>query len=159
MLQVIPQVVGLVALCAEFTCFHCTKLIHFLTCTGIPCRESHCENGLVRCCLHKITNFHRMGVHHGEHSEPIHCLEPTFLWKALYHHVDWAVTIFLLVCQEFVRRDQVATGSLWRRVCSKHFCFSAVRAVLYDQDSVRVLPIILAATCRTAPVAVLLSVP
>ena len=62
-------------------------------------------------------------------------------------------------CQEFVRRDQVVTDSLWRRVCSKHFCFSAVRAVLYDQDSVRVLPIILAATCRTPPRAILLSVP
>ena len=26
--------------------------IQFLTCTRIPCRYSHCENGLVRCCLH-----------------------------------------------------------------------------------------------------------
>ena len=50
MLQVIQHVVGLVVLCDEFTC-QCTKLIHFLTCTGIPCRDSHCENGLVRCCL------------------------------------------------------------------------------------------------------------
>ena len=53
MLQFILHVVvvGLVAVCAEFTCCQCTKLIHFLTCTGIPCRDSHFENGLVRCCL------------------------------------------------------------------------------------------------------------
>ena len=38
-----------------------------------------------------------------------------------------------------------------------HFCFSAVPAVLCDQDSVRVLPMMLAATCRTPPVALLLS--
>ena len=57
MLQVIPHVVGLVALCAEFTCCQCTKLIHFLTCTGIPCRDSHCENGLVRCCLYTLFPF------------------------------------------------------------------------------------------------------
>ena len=31
MLQVTPHVVGLAALCAEFICRHCTKLIHFLT--------------------------------------------------------------------------------------------------------------------------------
>ena len=52
MLQCILHVVVLVALCAEFTCCQCTKLIHFLTCTGIPCIDSHCENGLVRCCLY-----------------------------------------------------------------------------------------------------------
>ena len=28
-------------------CCHCTKFIQFLTCTRIPCRDSHCENGLV----------------------------------------------------------------------------------------------------------------
>ena len=27
------------------------KFIQFLTCTRIPCRDSHCENGFVRCCL------------------------------------------------------------------------------------------------------------
>ena len=52
MLQVNPHVVGLVALCAEFTCCRCTKLIHYLTYTRIPCRDSHCENGHVRRCLY-----------------------------------------------------------------------------------------------------------
>ena len=28
--------------------------IHFLTCTGIRCRDSHCENGLVRCCPYNV---------------------------------------------------------------------------------------------------------
>ena len=41
---------------------------------------------------------------------------------------------------------------------SENFCFSAVRAVLYGQGSVRVLPIVLAAARRTPPVALLLSV-
>ena len=35
--------------CHQFNCCQCTKLSHFLTCTGIPCRDSHFENGLVRC--------------------------------------------------------------------------------------------------------------
>ena len=43
MLQVIAHVVVLVVLCAESTCRHCTRFIHFLTCTGIPCRDLHCE--------------------------------------------------------------------------------------------------------------------
>ena len=34
--------------------FMSTKLIHFLSCTGIPCRDSHCENGLVRCLSSQI---------------------------------------------------------------------------------------------------------
>ena len=38
--------------CRQFNCCQCTKLVHFLTCTGIPCRDSLCENGLVRCCLY-----------------------------------------------------------------------------------------------------------
>ena len=56
MLQFIAHVVVLVALffCQQFNCCQCTKIIHFLTCTGIPCRDSHCENGLVRCCLYKL---------------------------------------------------------------------------------------------------------
>ena len=33
-------------------CCHCTKFVQFLTCTRTPCRDSHCENGLVRCCLY-----------------------------------------------------------------------------------------------------------
>ena len=65
--------------------------------------------------------------YHDEPSEPIHHLEPTFLWKAAYHHVIQAVTIFLLVCQKFERVDHFVTDSVWRRVCSKHFYFSAVR--------------------------------
>ena len=52
MLQFIAHVVGFVVLCDKFTCCQCTKLIHFLTCTGIPCIDSHCDNGLVKCCLY-----------------------------------------------------------------------------------------------------------
>ena len=84
-------------------------------------------------------------VDHDESCEAIHCLEPTFLLKALFHHLDWAVTILLLVCQELERMDQVVANSSRRSVCSEHFCLLAVRAVLYDQDSVRDLPILLTA--------------
>ena len=41
----------------QFTCCQCTKLIHFLTCTRIPCRGSHCENGRVRCCICMSANW------------------------------------------------------------------------------------------------------
>ena len=50
--SVIQHVVEMFTLCAELTCCQCTKLIHFLTCTGIPWRDSYFENGLVRCCLY-----------------------------------------------------------------------------------------------------------
>ena len=59
MLQFIQHVVGLVVLCAraQFNCGPCTQLVHFLTCMGIPCRDSHCENGLVRCCLYSFRDW------------------------------------------------------------------------------------------------------
>ena len=99
-----------------------------------------------------------MVVYRDEPSEPIPYLEPTFLWKALYHHPDRAVTIFLLVCQEPECIDQVVANSLRGSVSSKHFCFSAVRAVCFDQDPIWSLPIVLASARRTPPVALLLSV-
>ena len=43
----------------QFTCCQCIKLIHFPTCTGIRCGDSHCESGLVRCCLSKKYNDFR----------------------------------------------------------------------------------------------------
>ena len=50
------------SLCVPNTCCQCTKLIHFLTCTGIPCRDSHCENGLVRCCLYTSRRLQQTAV-------------------------------------------------------------------------------------------------
>ena len=41
---------------------------------------------------------------------------------------------------------------------SKHFCFSAVRAVLFDQDTIWGLPFVLASARRTPTVALLVSV-
>ena len=59
------------------------------------------------------TNFHRLVlVYHDETYEPCHYFEPTSFLQALYHHLDWAVTISLLVCQELVRIDQVDASSL-----------------------------------------------
>ena len=67
-----------------------------------------------------------MVVYHDEPSEPIHFLDPTFLLK--YHHLDWAVTTFLRVCQE-LERSLVVTDSVRRRMC-----FSAVCAVFGGPD-------------------------
>ena len=86
-----------------------------------------------------------MDVCHDEPFEPVHHSGPTFLLRVLYDRLDWAVAIFLLVCQELERIDQVVGNSLRRCVRSKHFRISAVRAALYDQDSVRGLPLVLAA--------------
>ena len=44
------------------TCCQCTKLIHFLTCTRIPCRGSHCENARVRCCVHTSRRLQQTAV-------------------------------------------------------------------------------------------------
>ena len=52
MLQVIAHVVGLVVLCNEFSLS--IHQIHSLSdLYGNSCRDSHCENGLVRCCLYR----------------------------------------------------------------------------------------------------------
>ena len=48
--------------CHKFNCCHCTKFIQFLTCTRIPCRDSHCENGLVRCCLYTSRRLQQTAV-------------------------------------------------------------------------------------------------
>ena len=49
--QVTSHIVGLVVLCAEIP-IHLLSMhqtYSLLTCTRIPCRGSHCENGRVRC--------------------------------------------------------------------------------------------------------------
>ena len=38
------------------------QFIQFLTCTRIPCRDSHCENGLVRCCLYTHRRLQQTAV-------------------------------------------------------------------------------------------------
>ena len=77
-----------------------------------------------------------MVAYHGEISEPAHYFKPN-------HPLDWAVIIFLLVSQELQRIDQVVANSLRRIVCSKHCCFSTVRAVYYDENSIWSPPIVL----------------
>ena len=94
------------------------------------------------CCI---------GVHYNTLSEPVHYSAPTFLQQTWYDHPDWDVTIFLLVCSELERVDQVVAGSLWCHVRPKNFSFSAVGAVMYGQDHVRGPPFALAATNCTPP--------
>ena len=48
--------------CHQFNCCHKTKFLQLLTCTGIPCRDSHCENGLVRCCLYTSRRLQQTAV-------------------------------------------------------------------------------------------------
>ena len=48
--------------CHQFNCCQCAKLTHFLTCTGIPCRDSHCENGFVRWCLYTPRRLQQTAV-------------------------------------------------------------------------------------------------
>ena len=38
------------------------QFIQFLTCTRIPCRDSHRENGLVRCCLYTHRRLQQTAV-------------------------------------------------------------------------------------------------
>ena len=38
------------------------QFIQFLTCTRIPSRDSHCENGLVRCCLYTPRRLQQTAV-------------------------------------------------------------------------------------------------
>ena len=51
--QVTSHIVGLFALhfVSPIQLLSLYQFIQFLTCTRIPCRDSHCENGLMRCCL------------------------------------------------------------------------------------------------------------
>ena len=48
--------------CHQVNCCQCTKLFHFLTCTGIHCGDSHCENGLVRWCLYTPRRLQQTAV-------------------------------------------------------------------------------------------------
>ena len=52
--QVTSHIVGLFALhfVSSIQLLSLYLFIQFLTCTRILCRDSHCENGLVRCCLY-----------------------------------------------------------------------------------------------------------
>ena len=38
------------------------QFIQFLSCTRIPCRDSHCENGLVKCCLYTTRRLQQTAV-------------------------------------------------------------------------------------------------
>ena len=88
-------------------------------------------------------------------------LSPSMILSRLFSRKPCATVLtglspsFCWFAKSLASVDQAVTDSVWRRVCSKHFGFSAVRAVFYDQDSVRGLPIVLSDTCRTPPVALL----
>ena len=62
--QVTSHVVGLFALhfVSPIQLLSLYQFIQFLTCTRIPCRDSHCENGLVRCCLYTPRRLQQTAV-------------------------------------------------------------------------------------------------
>ena len=88
--------------------------------SSAPSRTTASGKSVVNFGFATVRDF----IYNDEPSEPIHCLQPTFLLKALYHHLDSAVTIFLRVCQELERIDQIVEHSLQCRVRPKNFCFS-----------------------------------
>ena len=73
----------------------------------------------------------------------------------VYHHETFELFHYYdPTSHELERIDQLVAHSLRRSVSSKNCCFSAVRTVLYDQDSVRISPTVLAAACRTPPICI-----
>ena len=62
--QVTSHIVGLFALhfVSPIQLLSLYQIIQFLTCTRIPCRDSHCENGLVRCCLYTPRRLQQTAV-------------------------------------------------------------------------------------------------
>ena len=62
--QVTSHVVGIFALhfVSSIQVLSLYQFIQFLTCTRIPCRDSHCENGLVRCCLYTSRRLQQTAV-------------------------------------------------------------------------------------------------
>ena len=62
--QVTSQIVGLFALhfVSPIQLLSLYQFIQFLTCTRIPCRDSHFENGLVRCCLYTLRRLQQTAV-------------------------------------------------------------------------------------------------
>ena len=48
--------------CHQFNCCRCTKFIQILTCTRIPWNCSHCEKGLLKCCLYTPRRLQQTAV-------------------------------------------------------------------------------------------------
>ena len=93
-------------------------------------------------CLLQITVLIRLViVHRDELSQLLHHFEPTSFSQALYHHLDWAVTISMLLRQEPECVDQVVTVRVVHgRQCDISLTFDwdddppqRVRAFLQDQ--------------------------
>ena len=62
--QVTSHIVGLVVLCAEIP-IHLLSMhqtYSLLTCTIVPCRGSHCENGRVRCCIYTSRRLQQTAI-------------------------------------------------------------------------------------------------
>ena len=87
----------------------------------------------------------------------IHHLQSASFLETL-SHFHTTVTSHLLVRHELECVDESVAYSMWRSERSEDLCFTAVRGIQCDQDSVRIPAVVLAVTCSTPPVALLLPV-
>ena len=122
-------------------------------------RATRCSLLILGLCFSvQISNFHwSVIVHCKELPEPVHYTTATSFKQTCNTFPNWTIAIFPAVCLELQRVDQVLAHSVSCKVRSKHFGFSGARHVLYDQDPLRTPPSTQAATSRTPPVALLLS--
>ena len=98
--------------------------------SGEVCRELRLHHWPRLHVLFSVSNFHRvMVVYHDETSEAFHYHEPTSFLQALYHHMTGSPS-FCWFAKSLSALINLSQNSLRRSVRSKHFCFSAVHAVL-----------------------------
>ena len=70
-------------------------------------------------------------------------LQPSSCFETLHQLLHKTVTSQLLVRQELESVHEILAHTLRRSMETKNFSLAAIRAVLYNQDSVRVLPVAL----------------
>ena len=101
-------------------------------------RSNHMERH--RVLLHVADLHHLVVIHLDGSSKFIHRMQSALLLKTLNEHLHTAAALRLLVRHKLEsanRSSRAPCGGAWAR---NIFGPAAVRAVLYDQDSVRVLP-------------------
>ena len=128
--QVTSHIVGIFAL-------HFVSPIHmlslyqfnqFLTCTRIPCRDSHCENGLVRCYLHtprrlqqtavscKRSNCNKIRKNRESRTSEVLSKDGKHRASPFYHfalHVSSFVDFLWIIIMRSTRNRSIATN--WRK--------------------------------------------
>ena len=129
-------------------------------CSWEVCRKLWLHHRQGFCVSLQASHLHSFViVHCDELPEPVHDTSATLFQHACRKMFNRTVAVFLLVCQELGRSDQVVANPVRRSLCSKYLCLSRSHTVLCDKNPVQSPPVILAATSRTPPVTLLLSMP